>query len=651
MADLTNIASTPIPAPARLPALGAPELSVEYLAKMKEILEVLLGRRGASDWDRAVTFRDLPAASVATDIEAALRNSTAYRSLVRKISDAEQMASYPDEIRAQLERALSDLARDRKADIHTVENKIQTATLSMASRLQEITAALDNNDAGVREFSAAYADSLRTVALRIEQLSASGGNGTAFLEERLEAISDEVDGLQANYSLKVQTNPVNGQPPVIAGIDLSATSPVAGPGTSALIFMAEAFKFLTQNGSKQLVTISGDEVNLNANVTARNLKVGAPDNLIQDPQFKDLIYWGRVGCAVGDWAAYSGNTPWKGGASLYLGQGTGAKRESNTPYFNIEPGATYRLDFQISVPTGFNGSASVMLLLPGSYWWPMCGTVNRRGTWPSDGRGIDFGAADAGQLLSFSTLLTVPNDSRNSRALIGILDQYSSAQLEIGAMSITRVADASLVGDGVLSARHIVGDTLDVLAAYFGSVQLGVGGALWSGQSDYDTGVGLRLGTDGAGDPYLSMRSGSGKFVRFRPSTDTFETSGQKLISPNVEGLILETFSLSIPNGGLFGAGGTGERAYGSRSVVVSGSYQGTLTYQWSVAYSESLNGTRYSISLTGGTNGSSVGVTGNTFGLNDTLIADIACLVTDGNGVSKSISFNLNQSHGTGAS
>lgn len=298
MTDLAAITNEQMPtSPARLPALAAPELSVAYLAQMKEILESLLGRRG-SPWDRAVTMRDLqagglgaflPGGSAASaspaifnpgtgqvttnggatfDIDAALRESSAYKTLLRRIGSVEELADMPEQVRLQLDQAITALARERQADVRTVETMVQNQQLSVAWRLDEITASLNQAAAGARQYSAAYADQVRAVATRVEQVAAEleAGGGGVEVQEQLTAIADAVEGLKGQYSLKIQTNPTNGQPPIIAGIALSVEDPIAGPGTSSLVFLADNVGFFTDGGTLNPFSISGNRVTM-TNVT------------------------------------------------------------------------------------------------------------------------------------------------------------------------------------------------------------------------------------------------------------------------------------------------------------------------------------------------------------------------------------------------
>lgn len=289
----------------RLPALGTPQLSPEYLAKMKEIIEVLLGRRGSPQWDRAVTFRDLyqagivlpnvggaapgawvPSAAPAAQqggtpssvTDAALRESAAYRELMIRIGSAEDFARFPDEIRAQLQVSIEALARERQADLRTLDRKIQTASLSLASRLSDITAALDGNLAGVRSYSSAVAEQADSLAVDITNVTArldnAGGTGVT-VEQKLTAQASAISGLQGQWSVKIQAG--SDTNPVIAGIDLAVDSPTAGAGTSSLIFLADKFGFVLADSSHAIpFEIAGTRIRFHGDVVIDGtLAIGA----------------------------------------------------------------------------------------------------------------------------------------------------------------------------------------------------------------------------------------------------------------------------------------------------------------------------------------------------------------------------------------
>jgi hypothetical protein len=272
---------------ARLPALGTPELSTDYLARIKEVLEILTGRRGASQWDRAVTFRDLyrmgvtagggfggMAASEAIQgdatarrlaaFEQSLRSSAAFRELQRAIGSADDLAVFPEEFRVQLQQGLADVARQRQADIQTIERKVQNSQMSLASRLTEVTAALDQTAAGVRDFNGAFADANRAMATSLKQVTARLNDvGGVTIEEKFIAQADAISGLLGQWSIKIQSG--TDANPVIAGIALSVEGPDADSTTSSLVFLADKFGFFTAAGAVMPFGIDGTTGNVYVN--------------------------------------------------------------------------------------------------------------------------------------------------------------------------------------------------------------------------------------------------------------------------------------------------------------------------------------------------------------------------------------------------
>lgn len=110
---------------------------------------------------------------------------------------------------------------------------------------------------------------------------------------------------------------------------------------------------------------------------------------------------------------------------------------------------------------------------------------------------------------------------------------------------------------------------LSALVAYLGNVELGTGGAIRQGQWAYDQGVGGFFGADGNGNPALSLRSASGKFLRMNPANDQFETSGQKLFNPDLDNPNVQT-SFAITLG----------------DIVITGQPNGSLTTGLTLSYS-----------------------------------------------------------------
>lgn len=282
----------------KLPALPSPNQAPDtFLHKVKETLEVMLGRRGQSKWDQVVTFRDLYGAAsqintgngfglglvnenddalgmatvvygeLAKAIEQRIRSTAAFKTLMTRIGSQEDLAGLPDEIRMQLEIALEQVAKERRADIQTVERKIQNSVMSMASRMTEVTASLDQNLAGVRDFEAAYADRTKAVALSVTQVTARiddvDGAGVT-IEEKFLAQADEIAGLLGQWSVKIVAGTAAN--PVIAGIALSAEVPEEGPSTTAFVILADQFALFTSGGNMNPFSVSGSTVTINGDL-------------------------------------------------------------------------------------------------------------------------------------------------------------------------------------------------------------------------------------------------------------------------------------------------------------------------------------------------------------------------------------------------
>jgi len=608
MGDLTTLPNENLPpARGRTPALPAPELSVEFLARLKEIVEVLLGQRGSS-WDRAVTFRDLNTAGIASfvdgpagyetggfqaagdqsaaaQVDTLIRKSKAYRELTAKVGALQTLEGFPDEIRTQLSLALTDLARDRQADIQSVERRIQTDSLSMASRLTELTASLEGTAAGVREFDSAYADGLRAVALRIEQVAAEiDGGGSAEIEQRLEAVADLVEGLSAQYSLKVQTNPVNGQPPVIAGISLSANSPVAGPGTSSLIFLAQAIQFLTDAGAVAPFSIVGNQVKV-TNLIAQALKVIMEDGTVVLDASKTLAQQtasnpNLVPNCMG-WPFTTGpasrnrNGDPRFGDGQYFALSPGADPYIgvDSPPMGIPAGAVYTVSFDAYCINGTRQLNADVYAGPG---------------FDSNGIGPTIDAT----MRHYKFTETAPNNADAPLARLRLAaGPASSGTIIIANVKVELGAKDTAWSDDIVTTANAKNRVfipyLAALSGFFGSVELGTGGALWSGQPDYDVGNGLRLGTDAAGNPYLSMRSASGKYLRIRPSTDTFEFNGVTLNGTRISQPVYDTFSFTVVGGG-YVAGPNNQILGNSVDLSITGS-NGPFKVVWT--YSRLIGG------------------------------------------------------------
>jgi hypothetical protein len=109
----------------------------------------------------------------------------------------------------------------------------------------------------------------------------------------------------------------------------------------------------------------------------------------------------------------------------------------------------------------------------------MCGDVAHGGVeagkW-SDNLTMSFDNRHAGQFFTFSHMITLAATSTNSQGLIRVRGQYTGANVEIGAMSIVRVMDDTLVVNGGIKARHIQVDSLQAVSGVIGTLRTATSG-------------------------------------------------------------------------------------------------------------------------------------------------------------------------------
>ncbi len=243
-------------------ATGNPALD-RLLQAIIERLEVREGSRG-NPYERVLTLRDLKEmglenvswtgsntagdsvllqkngglyARVSVDAFAErLRNTRLYKDLLKKLDDPTRFETMPQIVQDILLQSITDEAIKRGADIQRTEEKIQTATDSLAMTVTEITAAVAQNAAGIRDVEFAYAAADQAQAATVTQLVASlDGTGSATMEESLQVIADRTEGLSGQYMLKINAGGA------VAGIGLMASEDPDGNTESAFIVQADMF--------------------------------------------------------------------------------------------------------------------------------------------------------------------------------------------------------------------------------------------------------------------------------------------------------------------------------------------------------------------------------------------------------------------------
>lgn len=272
---------------ARLPGLVAPRVDNPDLARwvqaVAERLEVREGTRG-NPYERAVTVRDLTEGGIAVlggggqlsgsggsgggggggggggwtnedynKFFEELKRSSLYRELMKRIDDPTRFDDMVEEVRAVLLTNIAEEARKRGAAIQNLETKIQSEARSLAMAVQEVTAAVQDNAAGVRFTQVAQADGDKALAAQVTQVRTEFGGKVAGVEQVIKAVGSAVEGLKAEYYVKVQANGAFG------GFGLSAVSPAdpSKPPYSQFLIAADKFAMVSPDGKKVPFAIDG----------------------------------------------------------------------------------------------------------------------------------------------------------------------------------------------------------------------------------------------------------------------------------------------------------------------------------------------------------------------------------------------------------
>lgn len=210
-------------------------------------------------------------------------------------------------------------------------------------------------------------------------------------------------------------------------------------------------------------------------ITAGKILVGTFDNILPDPAFADLTWWGRPGGAVNDYTSSPGF--WKNNKALYIDSlpARGAYMDTYTEFFPATPGATYRVEYQCFVSGDFVGTVGVYLHIPGQSWFNMGGPT----------RGYNFGTSlpvqfDSGSpkgAQEFSAVATFAAGGARSRAQLRITSQCTAGYIEFGSFTITRVSDSVLIADGAVTASKVTVANLQALSANIGLLRTAASGA------------------------------------------------------------------------------------------------------------------------------------------------------------------------------
>ncbi|MDQ2822973.1 MAG: hypothetical protein M3Y65_21770 [Pseudomonadota bacterium] len=295
-------------------------------------------------------------------------------------------------------------------------------------------------------------------------------------------------------------------------------------------------------------------------ITARMLKIGTSDNIVPDPAFRDLAWWGRPSGITNNYSATS--SVWSTGYSLVISPATGSYQSTDTQFFPMTPGATYLVSFQVYISNDFAGNVSAYWYIP-NVAFDLMGAPNLGYNW-NDGLPVSFDTNSPKGPRPFTKTVIVPNNGFTSRTVIRIRSQCTAGTLEIGDFSITRVVDQTLIGPGSVLTKHL---------------DIATGGDIHSGQQGFDAGDGFWLEGEGRGHgARMSIGRQFGRKIIMDPANDRLE-----LVNPQLSSSM--TASVSPSDFGLVrNANQQFTDVYAGNYTASAGNASGNLTYQWAVS-------------------------------------------------------------------
>ncbi|WP_168371558.1 hypothetical protein [Sphingomonas sp. Leaf257] len=222
----------------------------------------------------------------------------------------------------------------------------------------------------------------------------------------------------------------------------------------------------------QANAITADKIAANT-IVARNLAIGNFDNIIPDGGFFDPGFWNGKNFSGG----YGNNTvtvrpqnsQWRFDRTIYIDPTDAAWY---TPFFTVEIGATYKLDYQIYMSPDFNGWLNISLHMPGLYWLGI-----RKGF-----AGIDPTANYSGDSHTFHrgdtnfnpapVIFSIPSEASNlTRNTQFRFDGHWTTGYVEFMVRIVRVSDATLIKDGAITTDKITAGAINADKVSAGAIQ------------------------------------------------------------------------------------------------------------------------------------------------------------------------------------
>ncbi len=219
----------------------------------------------------------------------------------------------------------------------------------------------------------------------------------------------------------------------------------------------------------QANAITADKIAANA-ITARTLALGSFDNIIPDGQMRDLDFWNGLtssgpGAGVSAVKVQDQNNQWRFSRTMVISP---VDTYWFTPFFPVEIGATYKLDYQIYTSPDFNGWLNISLHHPGISWRSIKSNISGFAPDANDTSGINTFHVGDTHFNPKPCIFTVPDEANHlTRQMQFRFDGHWSVGYVEFMVNIVRVSDATLIKDGSVETNKIAANaiTADKIAA------------------------------------------------------------------------------------------------------------------------------------------------------------------------------------------
>ncbi|MDW5417753.1 phage tail protein [Iodobacter sp. CM08] len=225
----------------------------------------------------------------------------------------------------------------------------------------------------------------------------------------------------------------------------------------------------TADGRKKLSGLQSfnDGVTSNFVITADQVLIGDLSNLIPDPNYMDMSWWGRAS----NHPIEDGGAPGWAKTTRRLTLLPEFNGESISKSFPVTPGAVYRLELVVYSNHAV-GSLKVHMHIPGVRW------AGFDGSWHDSPTIVSDGSWEGARW--FSAEVTFPTNAAASSSNIRIVSNISSGGWVVGLVSIVRVSDSTLIADGAITTSKIKVNDLQSVNARTGNLIVDGGGSICS---------------------------------------------------------------------------------------------------------------------------------------------------------------------------